>query len=150
MTEETPPPETETPETETPATEKPADPLGKVRGFVEEHPVAMVAGGIVLGALVAGALSRAGSGVTGDKATRKGTLSRISLPRRAADLAAVGLEIAAAYVAGAAGEKAAAAASEEPVAPAKPEKPHLPALADKALRTLAPVITRHLPGKKAD
>lgn len=145
MTDETPPPETATPETE-----KPADPLGKVKGFVEEHPVAMVAGGIVLGALVAGALSRAGGGVTGDKATRKGTLSRMSLPRRAADLAAVGLEIAAAYVAGAAGEKAAAAASEEPDAPAKPEKARLPALADKALRTLAPVITRHLPGKKAE
>lgn len=145
MTDETPPPETATPETE-----KPADPLGKVKGFVEEHPVAMVAGGIVLGALVAGALSRAGSGMTGDKATRKGTLSRMSLPRRAADLATVGLEIAAAYVAGAAGEKAAAAASEEPDAPAKPDKPRLPALADKALRTLAPVITRHLPGKKAE
>lgn len=40
MTEETPQPETETPETE-----KPANPLGKVKGFVEEHPVAMVAGG---------------------------------------------------------------------------------------------------------
>ncbi|MBU6395846.1 MAG: hypothetical protein KGQ75_14850 [Sphingomonadales bacterium] len=145
MTDETPPPETEAP-----TAEKPADPLGKVKGFVEEHPVAMVAGGIVLGALVAGALSRAGSGVTGDKATRKGTLSRMSLPRRAADLAAVGLEIAAAYVAGAAGEKAAAAASDEPDAPAKPEKARLPALADKALRTLAPVITRHLPGKKAE
>lgn len=145
MTDETPPPETETPEAE-----KPTDPLGKVKGFVEEHPVAMVAGGIVLGALVAGALSRAGSGVTGDKATRKGTLSRISLPRRAADLAAVGLEIAAAYVAGAAGEKAAAAVSEEADAPAKPEKAGLPALANKALRTLAPVITRHLPGKKAE
>lgn len=149
MTDETPQPETETPETE-----KPADPLGKVKGFVEEHPVAMVAGGIVLGALVAGALSRAGSrvtgGVAGDRATRKGTLSRMSLPRRAADLAAVGLEIAAAYVAGAAGEKAAAAVSEEPNAPAKPDKPRLPALADKALRTLAPVITRHLPGKKAE
>lgn len=145
MTDETPPPETEAP-----TAEKPADPLGKVKGFVEEHPVAMVAGGIVLGALVAGALSRAGSGVTGDKATRKGTLSRMSLPRRAADLAAVGLEIAAAYVAGAAGEKAAAAASEEADAPAKPEKARLPALADKALRTLAPVITRHLPGRKAE
>lgn len=145
MTDETPPPETEAP-----TAEKPADPLGKVKGFVEEHPVAMVAGGIVLGALVAGALSRAGSGVTGDKATRKGTLSRMSLPRRAADLAAVGLEIAAAYVAGAAGEKAAAAASEEAETPAKPEKARLPALADKALRTLAPVITRHLPGRKAE
>ncbi|WP_072380410.1 hypothetical protein [Novosphingobium sp. NDB2Meth1] len=145
MTDETPPPETEAP-----TAEKPADPLGKVKGFVEEHPVAMVAGGIVLGALVAGALSRAGSGVTGDKATRKGTLSRMSLPRRAADLAAVGLEIAAAYVAGAAGEKAAAAASEEADAPAKPEKARLPSLADKALRTLAPVITRHLPGRKAE
>jgi hypothetical protein len=144
---------------ETPKTEaetatgaaKPTDPLGKVKGFVEEHPVAMVAGGIVLGALVAGVLSRAGSGVTGDKATRKGSLSRMSLPRRAADLAAVGLEIAAAYVAGAAGEKAAAAASEaETETPGRPDKPRLPDLASKALRTLAPVITRRLPGKKAE
>ncbi|WP_298189391.1 hypothetical protein [Novosphingobium sp.] len=130
---------------------KPTDPLGKVKGFVEEHPVAMVAGGIVLGALVAGALSRAGSGVTGDKATRKGSLSRMSLPRRAADLAAAGLELAAAYVAGAVGEKAAAAGSEtEAATPAKPDKPRLPDLAGKALRTLAPVIARRLPGKKAD
>ncbi|GEN98771.1 hypothetical protein NSE01_06040 [Novosphingobium sediminis] len=142
--------ETPQPNAETPETEKPADTLGKVKGFVEEHPVAMVAGGILVGALVAGALSRAGSGVTGDKATRKGTLSRMSLPRRAADLAAVGLEIAAAYVAGAAGEKAAAATSEAPEDAAKPARPSLPALADKTLRTLAPVITRHLPGKKAD
>ena len=88
-------------QSDTPAT----DPLGKVKGFVEEHPVAMVAGGILLGALVAGALSRGTRGVAGDKATRKGTLSRMSLPRRAADIAAVGLELAAAYVAGAAGEK---------------------------------------------
>lgn len=153
MTEsETPQHEAETPATQTPEAEKPNDPLGKVKGFVEDHPVAMVAGGILVGALVAGALSRAGSGVTGDKATRKGTLSRMSLPRRAADLAAVGLEIAAAYVAGAAGEKAAAAAAnnEAEEDPARPAKPRLPALADKALRTLAPAISRHLPGKKAD
>lgn len=136
-------------QSDTPAT--PTDPLGKVKGFVEEHPVAMVAGGILLGALVAGALSRSTSGVAGDKATRKGTLSRMSLPRRAADIAAVGLELAAAYVAGAAGEKAAAAAGEaEAETPAKPAKPRLPDLAGKALRTLAPVITRHLPGKKTD
>lgn len=144
----------ETPKTETETVTgaaKPADPLGKVKGFVEEHPVAMVAGGIVFGALVAGVLSRAGSGVTGDKATRKGSLSRMSLPRRAADLAAVGLEIAAAYVAGAAGEKAAAAASEaETETPVRPDKPRLPDLASKALRTLAPVIARRLPGKKAE
>jgi hypothetical protein len=140
-------PEAVQPETPTPA----ADPLGKVKGFVEEHPVAMVAGGIVLGALVAGAFARSTGGVAGDKATRKGSLSRMSLPRRAADIAAVGLELAAAYVAGAAGEKAAAAAEEpEAEAPAKPDKPRFPALAGKALRTLAPMITRRLPGKKAD
>ena len=49
--------ESETPDTSQTETEKPADPLGKVKGFVEEHPVAMVAGGIVLGALVAGAVA---------------------------------------------------------------------------------------------
>lgn len=142
---ETPQPETqETPETAT-------DPLGKVKGFVEEHPVAMVAGGILLGALVAGAIARNTGGMAGDKATRKGSLSRMSLPRRAADIAAVGLELAAAYVAGAAGEKAAASAADtDAEAPAKPASGRLPALAGKALRTLAPVITRRLPGRKAD
>ncbi len=134
----------ETPETAT-------DPLGKVKGFVEEHPVAMVAGGILLGALVAGAIARGTGGVAGDKATRNGSLARMSLPRRAADIAAVGLELAAAYVAGVAGEKAAAAASDaEAETPAKTDKLRLPDLAGKALRTLAPVITRRLPGKKAD
>lgn len=143
--------DSEAPHPEAPQPETATDPLGKVKGFVEEHPVAMVAGGILLGALVAGAIARGTSGVVGDRATRKGSLARMSLPRRAVDIAAVGLEIAAAYVAGAAGEKAAAAAAEaEAEAPAKPEKPRLPDLAGKALRTLAPVITRRLPGKKAD
>ncbi|KUR71840.1 hypothetical protein AQZ52_09670 [Novosphingobium fuchskuhlense] len=153
--------DSETPPPESP--EAPTDPLGKVKGFVEEHPVAMVAGGILLGALVAGAMSRSSKsvsgGVTGDRATRKGTLARLSLPRRAADLAAMGLELAAAYAAGAAGEKAATPAGEAEAeaeteakaeAPAKTDTSRLPALAGKALRTLAPVITRHLPGKKAD
>lgn len=135
-----------------PEAEKPADALGRVKGLVEDHPVAMVAGGLLVGALVAGALSRAGSsvstGVSGDKATRKGSLARMSLPRRAADLAAVGLELAAAYVAGAAGEKAAAVKdTEEPASP-EPQKPGLPGIAGKALRTLAPVIARRLLGKK--
>lgn len=144
--------DSEAPQSEAPATPETAtDPLGKVKGFVEEHPVAMVAGGILLGALVAGAIARTGSGVVGDKATRKGTLSRMSLPRRAADIAAVGLELAAAYVAGAVGEKAAAASSaDEAEAPAKSNKARLTDLAGKALRTLGPVITRRLPGKKAD
>lgn len=139
---------------ETEAT-KQSDPLGKVKGFVEDHPVAMVAGGILVGALVAGALSRAGSGVVGgvkgDGATRKSTLSRMSLPRRAVDLATLGVELAAAYVAGAAGEKAAAAPAEGEE-PAKPEaaKPALPGLAGKVLGTLGPIISSRLPGKKAD
>lgn len=149
---EAPHPEAVQPEVTLPQTPTaPADPLGKVKGFVEEHPVAMVAGGILLGALVAGAIARGTGGVAGDKATRKGTLSRMSLPRRAADIAAVGLELAAAYVAGAAGEKAAAAAGDSDAeTPSKPDKPRLPDFASKALRTLAPVITRRLPGKKAD
>lgn len=143
--------DSEAPQPEAPQPETATDPLGRVKGFVEEHPVAMVAGGILLGALVAGAIARGTGSVAGDKATRKGSLARMSLPRRAADIAAVGLEIAAAYVAGAAGEKAASAAAEaESEAPAKPEKPRLPDLAGKALRTLAPVITRRLPGKKAE
>lgn len=147
--------DSEAPQPEAPQPETATDPLGRVKGFVEEHPVAMVAGGILLGALVAGAIARStgsvAGGVVGDRATRKGSLARMSLPRRAADIAAVGLEIAAAYVAGAAGEKAASAAAEAASeAPAKPEKPRLPDLAGKALRTLAPVITRRLPGKKAE
>ena len=147
--------DSETPKTSETETEKPADPLGKVKGFVEEHPVAMVAGGIVLGALVAGALARgsgaiggAVGGAVGDKATRKGTLARMSIPRRAVDLATLGVELAAAYVAGTAGEKAAAAEGTDE--PAKPAKPGLPGLADKALRTLGPIITSRLPRKKAD
>jgi hypothetical protein len=105
----------------------------------------MVAGGIMLGALVAGALSRAG----GDKATRKGTLARMSLPRRALDVAAVGLELAAAYAAGAAGEKA-AGKTEDPASPAaaKSQEPSLSGLAGKALRTIGPMISRRLPGNK--
>ena len=136
--------ETPQPETDAPAA-APADPLGKVRGFVEEHPVAMVAGGIMLGALVAGALARTG----GDKATRKGTLARMSLPRRALDVAAVGLELAAAYAAGAAGEKA-AGQTEDPASTAAPksQEPSLSGLAGKALRTIGPMISRRLPGNK--
>lgn len=138
------------PETEAEAaTERPANPLDKVKGFVEEHPVAMVAGGIVLGALVAGALARGGSALgdtLGDKATRKGTLARMSLPRRAVDLATLGVELAAAYVAGAAGEKAAAA--DAPDETAQPAKPGLPGLATKAISTIGPLIARRLPGNK--
>ncbi|OYU33344.1 hypothetical protein [Novosphingobium sp. PASSN1] len=125
-----------------------SNPLGKVKGFVEEHPVAMVAGGIVLGALVAGALAR-GSGALGDKATRKGTLARMSLPRRAVDLATIGIELAAAYVAGAAGEKAAAAA-DDAESDTKPAKPGLPAIATKALSTIGPLIARRLPGNRSE
>lgn len=145
---ETPNSETEQPEIAQPqtGTETPVDPLGKVKGFVEEHPVAMVAGGIVLGALVASALARAGAG---DKATRKGTLARMSIPRRAVDLATLGAELVAAYVAGAAGETAAAAeGADEPGMPAK--KPGLPGLAGKALSTLGPLIMRRLPGNKGE
>ena len=141
--------DSKTPQPEIPAP-SPGDPLGKVRGFVEEHPVAMVAGGIVLGALVAGALSRsAGGAVGGDKATRKGTLARMSLPRRALDVAAVGLELAAAYAAGAAGEKA-AGQTEDPASTAAPksQEPSLSGLAGKALRTIGPMISRRLPGTK--
>jgi hypothetical protein len=64
-------------------------------------------------------------------------------------VASLGLELAAAYAAGAAGEKA-AAASADPQEPAKPESSRLPSLAGKALRTLGPMITRRLPGKKGE
>ena len=140
--------ESETPET-APTSEPATDPLGKVKGFVEEHPVAMVAGGILLGALVAGALARPRSASGGPKPPAKSSLSRTSLPRRALEVASLGLELAAAYAAGAAGEKA-AAASADPEEPAKPESSRLPSLAGKALRTLGPLITRRLPGKRGE
>lgn len=132
---DTPPPEPETPETDT-------DALGKVKGFVEEHPVAMVAGGILLGALVAGAFARPRAKAA--KVASAGSIARTSLPRRAMEIAAVGIELAAAYAAGAAGEKAAA----EPEETAKAAAPRLPGLAGKALRTLGPIIKSRLPGKK--
>jgi hypothetical protein len=138
--------DSETPELEpeAPAAETPADPLGKVKGFVEEHPVAMVAGGILLGALVAGAITRPRSG-SGESKPRGGSIARTSLPRRALDIAAIGLEMAAAYAAGAAGEKA--ATSPEPEE-GKPEVSRASGLAGKALRTLGPLLARRLPGKK--
>lgn len=63
-----------------------------VKGLVEEHPVAALAGGILLGALIARALPR------GSK-TRK---AEAKLSGRAAKLAALGAEIAVAYAAKAA------------------------------------------------
>lgn len=137
--------ENPTPEPENPEAPMASDPLGKVKGFVEEHPVAMVAGGILLGALVAGALARPGSGKREGKPPRRESIARTSLPRRAMDLAALGVELAAAYAAGAASEKAApptAAAPDE----AKPATPRLPGIAGKALRILGPLLK----GKKAD
>lgn len=68
----------------------------KARDFVEEHPVAVVAGGLVLGALIAGAFARSrrqdktASGVIADGSAK---LSK---------LAAIGAELAMAYAAKAA------------------------------------------------
>ena len=68
---------------------------------------------------------------------------------RALDVAAVGLELAAAYAAGAAGEKA-AGQTEDPASTAAPksQEPSLSGLAGKALRTIGPMISRRLPGNK--
>lgn len=109
--------------------------LGTVKGLIEEHPVAMLAGGILLGALVAGALSRPRQG----KPEPAGK-PRSSFVRRAVEIAVLGSELAAAYAAGASSvvEEAAESASEA----AKPKARRLGDLASTALRTLGPVLKR--------
>jgi hypothetical protein len=72
-----------------------ADTARKAKDLVHEHPMAAVAGGLVLGALVAGALSR--------RARRKTSASLIAdAPSKLGKLAALGAEIALAYAAKAA------------------------------------------------
>lgn len=116
--------------------------MGTVKGLVEEHPVAMLAGGILLGALVAGALSRP------DKDSEDGKPRR-SFARRAVQIATIGAELAAAYAAGAdsvveeAPKPAAPSTAEAP----KPQARRMSGLAASALRTLVPVLTRRV-GRK--
>jgi hypothetical protein len=126
----------------TPAPTAGENALGKVKGLIDEHPVAMLAGGILLGALVANALPRPRP----VKIAPTGK-PRSSFIRRAVKIAALGGELAAAYAAGAgsAVESAAASASEA----AKPKARRLGDLASTALCTLGPVLKR-LGSKTAD
>ena len=129
-------------ETPQPAPENSA--LGAVKGLVEEHPVAMLAGGILLGALVAGALSRPAASPSPDKPRR-------SFARRAVQIATLGAELAAAYAAGADGVVEAA---PEPAPTSAPETPKSPShringLAASALRALGPALARRL-GRSKD
>lgn len=126
--------------------------LGTVKGLVEAHPVAMVAGGILLGALLAGALTRPAKPAPEAKPKR-------SFGQRAVQLAALGAELAAAYAAGAESmaEEAAetAKASVKSTAAAAPEaaksaRQRVGSLAKTALRTLGPVIRSRLGRKPVD
>ena len=137
-------------ETTQPASSSSAGTIGAVKGLVEEHPVAMLAGGILLGALIAGAMSRPAKGMA--DGTTKGNLRR-SFGRRAVQIAAIGAELAAAYVAGADSVVAdntpepAPSSAPEPAlsgAPgsAKPKARRISDLAAIALRTLGPMLTR--------
>ncbi len=121
--------------TTTPAPSASENALGTVKGLIEAHPVAMLAGGILLGALVAGALPRPRPA----KDVPAGKLSS-NFIRRAVEIAVLGGELAAAYAAGAGSvmEEAAESASEA----AKPKARRLADLASTALRTLGPVIKR--------
>jgi len=131
-------------EHETPQPAPEVSALGTVKGLVEEHPVAMLAGGILLGALVAGALSRPAKGGSGEKPRR-------SFARRAAQIATLGAELAAAYAAGADHmvEAAAETAPSSAPEPAKPQPRRISGIAASALRTLGPVLTRRL-GRNKD
>ena len=115
---------------------------GTVKGLVEEHPVAMLAGGILIGALVAGALSRPGPAK--DPSEQK---PRRSFGRRAVQLAAIGAELAAAYVARADSMAENAAEPAEMSGPTTPESAKSPTrrmsgLTTTALRTLGLFLTR--------
>jgi len=67
-----------------------AKPVQTVKGLIEEHPVASVAAGILLGALVARAIP---------SGTRKGAKTSDSLRKSAASLAAVASQFAVEYAA---------------------------------------------------
>ena len=130
-------------ETTQPGSSAPANegPLGTVKGLIDEHPVAMLAGGILLGALIAGALSPRSEGKP-----------RRSFGRRAVQIATLGAELAAAYVAGA-DSLASDAPEPAPQSPlsapetAKSQTRRMSTLAATALRTLGPVLSRRM-GRK--
>ena len=116
--------------------------LGAVKGLVEEHPVAILAGGIMLGALIAGAMARPAKDAAENKVRR-------SVGRRAVQIAAIGAELAAAYVAGADSlvEDAPEPSSSSAPSPAKSPARQMKSLASTTLRTLGPVLTRRLSRK---
>jgi hypothetical protein len=112
--------------------------FGAMKVLVEEHPVAMLAGGILLGALVAGALSRPGKAVQAK--TAENSKPRPSFGGRVVELAALGAELAAAYAAGVG--SAAEEATESAAEAAKPQARRISGLAGTALRTLGPMLSR--------
>jgi hypothetical protein len=66
-----------------------------VKGLIEQHPIAMLAGGILIGALIASAIPRRRSGAPVQTAAG-------NLGKQASRLAAVGAQLATAYAARAA------------------------------------------------
>jgi hypothetical protein len=132
-------------ETTKPAPSAGESALGAVKGLVEEHPVAMLAGGIMLGALIAGAMARPA------KDTAEGKPRR-SFGRRAVQIAAFGAELAAAYAAGADSvvEEAPEPAPSKAPETTKDQPRRLSRLAATALRTVGPVLTRRLGLKTKD
>ena len=77
---------------------------GRARDFVHEHPVASVAGGVAIGALIAGVLARRQRGAADADQTGDSRDSLHGLTAaRLAQIAAVGAEFALAYATRAAG-----------------------------------------------
>ena len=75
-------------------------PVQAVKGLIEQHPIAMLAGGILIGALIASALPRGKARAparSGSPANAAGALGK-----QATRLAAMGAQLAAAYAARAA------------------------------------------------
>ncbi len=70
-----------------------ADTAGQsVKGLIEQHPIAMLAGGILIGALIASAIPRRRAGTPVQTAAG-------NLGQRASRLAAIGAQLATAYAA---------------------------------------------------
>ena len=77
-------------------------PVQAVKGLIEQHPVAMLAGGILIGALIASALPRGKSRAQGGTLARTPAKMTSALGTEAARLAAMGAQMAVAYAARAA------------------------------------------------
>ncbi len=106
----------------------------RARTFVHDHPAATVAGGIVIGALIAGVLSRhrwrKAQPATAQVAATNATANRISR------LATVAAELALAYAARAAGDRSSGPAPDDREAPADSAGQKLAGLTEIALNTV--------------